>query len=101
MRCRLLPASSTSGRTSRLMTPVWSRPLPMLITAMMETTALLASPLKASRPLINPSMGRLTMTRMATTSTRSHSVRNRTTVTPMTAKTRAMSGEKGGGVMRA
>ena len=47
-RDELFPAILTTGLTIRLMRAVLSNPAPMMITAMMEITALLLNPEKAS-----------------------------------------------------
>jgi hypothetical protein len=90
MRRRLEPAIRNNGLTPRLITPVWLRPWPIMITAMIEMTAVLDSPWKASRPSTSPSRGSATMIRMATTSTRNHSVTNNTTAARTTPRTKAI-----------
>ena len=72
-RRSLLPASRSSGRVRSPMSPVRSTPCPRIITAMIDTTALLASPDKASEAVTRPSQGRATMISKETTSTRSFS----------------------------
>jgi hypothetical protein len=67
----------------------------MMITAIIDTTALLDKPLKASVPLIKPSMGKVTMAMMATISTRIHSIRNKNMTAAITPNTRSMSVVRG------
>ena len=67
------------GRATWFINPVLSRPAPMMITAMIEQTALLLNPTNASLGEIRPVIGRSTIMRMPTTSTRTHSKMNSTT----------------------
>ena len=86
----LLPANLSSTRAREFMAPVLSRPAPIIITAIMETTALLESPLMASLGVTSPSKGKIIIMMMPTTSTRTHSkIKSRIarTSTPMTSIT--------------
>ena len=91
MRDWLLPATLSMGPTSRLTTPVLSSPAPMIITAMIDTTALLERPENASDGVTKCNRGRVTIIKMATTSTRTHSTMNRNTATPIITMTRIIS----------
>lgn len=44
VRRRLSPVRRSRGRMPLMITPVWSRPRPMMMTAMIDTTAVLDSP---------------------------------------------------------
>ena len=58
---------------------------------MIDTTALEERPEKASAGVTRCKRGRVTIIRMATTSTRTHSTMNRNTATPIMIMTRIMS----------
>ena len=87
----LRPATFKMGPTRRFTTPVLSNPAPIIITAMMDTTALLDRPEKASAGVTKCKRGRTTIIRMATTSTRTHSTMNRNTAIPIIIMTRIIS----------
>ena len=80
----LLPANLIIGPATLFITPVLSRPAPIMITAMMETTALLLKPTNASLGDIRPIRGRSAIMIIPTTSTLTHSKINRTTAKPST-----------------
>ncbi len=84
----LAPATRRIGPTNRLIRPVLSRPAPMMMTAMIEMTALLLMPTNASFGEIRPRRGRETIIRMATTSTRTHSTIKRKMAIPIMIMTR-------------
>ena len=69
----LLPASLTMGPATLFITPVLSSPAPMIMTAMMEQTALLLRPTKASWGVTSPINGSITIMIIPTTSTLTHS----------------------------
>ena len=80
------------------MTPVRSKPAPMIITAIIDMTALLANPSKSLRTSASPSRpGRtdkhpsVTITRMAATSTRTISETKRATVNNRSTSTNTIS----------
>jgi len=73
----LLPASLIMGPATLFITPVLSKPAPMIITAIMEHTALLLKPTKASVGDTRPISGSITIMIMPTTSTLTHSKINR------------------------
>ena len=91
----LLPAMRMTGLTSLLIIPVLSRPAPMIITAMIEITALLLIPTNASLGVTRCNRGKLTIIKMATTSTRTHSTTKRKTARAIIHITRIMSVVKG------
>ena len=95
MREALLPATTITGLTSLLMRPVRSSPAPMMITAMMDITALLLMPTKASFGVTRCNKGKATIIRIATTSTRTHSTTKRKTARPIMHITRIMSVVRG------
>ncbi len=76
MRFSLAPASLMMGPATWFITPVLSRPAPMMMTAMIEQTALLLSPTKACLGAMRPSIGSRTIIRTPTTSTLIHSETN-------------------------
>ena len=73
----LLPASLIMGPATLFITPVLSSPAPMIITAIMEQTALLLNPTKASLGDTRPIRGSMTIIIIPTTSTLTHSKTNR------------------------
>src|SRR3989339_721271 len=73
----LLPARARMGLATLFITPVLSRPAPMIITAIMEQTALLERPEKASLGVTRPIMGNRTIIIIPTTSTLTHSKINK------------------------
>jgi len=83
----LLPANLSRTRASEFIAPVLSSPAPMIITAIIETTALLESPLIASFGVTRPKRGRIIIMRMPTTSTRTHSKIKSRIARPKTAVT--------------
>jgi hypothetical protein len=88
----LFPASLMMGPATWFITPVLSRPAPMMITAMMEHTALLLKPTKASFGDIKPARGSSTIMSIPTTSTRTHSNINRTITKTKTIMVNIISG---------
>ena len=96
-RVSVLPASLTIGRLIWFMTPDLSSPAPIIITAMIEMTALLEKPLKISfgwtisgpKALLIASN---TIMLIAATSTRTSSDTNRKMVSASTPRTHAISG---------
>jgi hypothetical protein len=69
IRTSLFPASLMICLAKIFMTPVLSRPSPMMITAMIETTALELKPLMAWEASITPDRGKRTIIRRPTIST--------------------------------
>ena len=96
MRLSLAPASLMMGPATWFITPVLSRPAPMMMTAMIEQTALLLSPTKACLGAMRPSIGSRTIIRTPTTSTLIHSETNSHTAKARTTIVSIISG-----VMRA
>ncbi len=88
----LFPASLTMGPATLFITPVLSRPAPMIITAMMETTALLLNPKNASLGVTRPIRGSKTIMMIPTTSTRTHSKINNTIAKTSTTMVKIISG---------
>ena len=88
MRFSLAPPTRNIHWATDVMAPVLSRPAPMIITAMIETTAFEEKPsnisrgsLRPSRPGTYESRPRITRIRIAATSTRTISDTNKKTVT--------------------
>jgi len=73
----LFPASRMIWREKVFITPVLSRPSPMMMTAMIETTALELNPLMASDASITPDSGNSTIIKRPTMSTLTTSKTNR------------------------
>ena len=88
----LEPARERIFRLTRFMSPVLSMPLPRIITPIMDTTALLPKPEKASLGLTRPVQARVSMTRPAITSTLKNSPTKRTIVPARTSITSRISG---------
>ena len=92
IRLSLFPANLRIMRASEFMAPVLSRPAPIMMTAIMETTALLDKPLMASLGVTRPSNGSPTIMIIPTTSTRTHSKINSRMATQSTPRTSMISG---------
>ncbi len=73
IRVLLLPANLIISWESIFIRPALSRPAPIMITAIIETTAFEPSPLMASSAPITPVSGRMTIINKPTTSTRTNS----------------------------
>ena len=96
-RVSVLPANLMIGRAIWFITPVFSRPAPIIITAIIEMTALLENPLKTSlgSTTSNPTTPlrpSRTITVMAATSTRTSSDTKRNMVSASMPSTHMMSG---------